>query len=114
MEIRLPEGAPARTPFAGGLLTVLLVPTEHTLDECAAVLAAAGVRTWTEPLPAPADETVLVAGVPYDEAPSMDAIGDARRHVLALLDAAGVDVDVRGSGYLTAEALERWGAHSPA
>ena len=91
-----------RNPFAGGLLTVLLVPSTASHEECLAALRRAGVQAWTEHLPAPADETVSVAGVACEEAPSMDAIGDAERHVLAVLEAAGVEVEVRGSGYVGA------------
>ena len=90
--------------FAGGLLTTLLTPSQHTLEQCLAELQVAGVQAWTEHLPAPADLTVVVAATRSDEAPSMDAIADACRHVLGVLDSAGIDVDVHGSGYVGAAA----------
>ncbi|GAB3216345.1 hypothetical protein GCM10027586_08540 [Kineococcus gypseus] len=105
MEIDLRESARGVSAFAGGLLTVLLVPSEHSLQECIAVLQEQGVRAWTEHLPVPADLMVVTAGMPVEEAPSTDAIAEVRRHVLAVLEAAGIDVDVYGSGYLDATAL---------
>lgn len=110
----LRDDARGRNPFAGGLLTLMVVPTDCTLQQALAALQERGVRAWTENLPAPVDETVLVAAMPCEQAPSLDAIGEVSRHLLAVLQAAGVEVDVRGSGYVSAEALERWGAHSPA
>ncbi|WP_432571717.1 hypothetical protein [Kineococcus sp. SYSU DK005] len=104
-----PGGAGAvrgRGPFAGGLLTLMVVPERVTLRECLAVLRQGGLRVWREHLPAPVDEEVAVAGVACDEAPSMDAIGEVSRRVLAVLEAAGVEVEVRGSGYVSADALE--------
>ena len=100
----LPTGTDA---FAGGLLTVLLVPSEHSLQECIAALQEQGMRAWTEHLPVPADLTVVTAGMPSEEAPSTDAIAEVRRHVLAVLEATGIDVDVYGSGYLDAAASSR-------
>jgi hypothetical protein len=107
------DGPRTRDPFAGGLLTVMVVPTDATLDEGLAVLQREGLRVWTERLPVPAGETVLVAGMPCREAPSTDALADVNRHVLSLLDTAGIDVEVRGSGYVSAEAVARWGGHHP-
>ncbi|WP_432571751.1 hypothetical protein [Kineococcus sp. SYSU DK005] len=106
-------GARGGGAFAGGLLTLMVVPERVTLRECLAVLRQGGFRVWREHLPAPVDEEVAVAGVACDEAPSMDAIGEVSRRVLAVLEAAGVEVEVRGSGYVSADALRRWGAHAP-
>ncbi|NAZ88705.1 hypothetical protein [Kineococcus indalonis] len=93
-------------PFAGGLLTLFLVPTERSLEECAEVLQAHGLRAWTEQLPQPSGESVVVAAVPCERAPSTDDIGDLRRLVVAVLDAQGLDADVRGSGFTGAHALQ--------
>ncbi|WP_432571493.1 hypothetical protein [Kineococcus sp. SYSU DK005] len=100
MDIDLRDAARGSSAFTGGLLTVLLSPSEHTLEQCVAALAEQGVRAWTQPLEALAGEEVVVAGVPSDQAPTMDALGEVRHRVLAVLDAAGIDVDVHGVGYL--------------
>ena len=99
---QLPQQAQPRDSFTGGLLTVLLTPSEHTLDQCLAALHTAGVQAWTEHLPAPVDLAVVVAATRSDEAPGTDAIADARRSVVGVLDAAGIDVDVHGTGYVCA------------
>ncbi|NYD24801.1 hypothetical protein [Kineococcus aurantiacus] len=111
MTIDLPDTVV--NPFAGGLLTVLVVPVSASLEVGLLALRERGVRAWTEHLPAVGQEVVLVAGVECEEAPSMDGITDAERSVLGVLDAAGIEVDVRGSGYVSAEAVRRWGAHTP-
>lgn len=100
MDIDLRDAARSSSAFTGGVLTILLTPTEHTLQQCVAALAQRGVRAWTQPLEALAGEEVVVAGVRSDQAPTMDALGEVRRRVLAVLDAAGIDVDVHGVGYL--------------
>ena len=100
MDIDLRAAARGSSAFTGGLLTILLSPSEHTLQQCVSALARWGVRAWTQPLDALADEDVVVAAVPSDQAPTTDALEDVRVQVLAVLDAADIDVDVHGVGYL--------------
>jgi len=94
--------------FAGGAVTVSMVPIKAAAERCVEVLQQHGLQARIEvDLPMAAGEALVVAGVPCDSKPTMQDVDAAKARVLEVLGRADIAVDFRAFGFQGARGGDR-------